>query len=1182
MSVRFIIGRAGTGKTHHCLQSIRQRLRESPVDGPKLIFLVPEQASQQMERAILLPSDPAEEAIGASHRAEVFSFQRLAVRLLESTGVSTPDTLSEAARIMVLRHLAAQHAPRLRYYQRVQRHAGFLQRLAETISELIQEGVSPDALPGDDGGPGPERGSRSAAKFHDLKILYAAYLEFLGTRLLDSSQSLREARARIPGCDWLRGADLWVDGFASLSGEEAATLVELVRHVRQTEMAVLLDPSYLMNSSPFGARTLFAHTARTYNQLSDLFRSAGLTLEDPLILEPKAVPRFVHSPSLEMLERSLFKHPVPATSGLGGPKSPANISLAELPSRRVEVEYAVSLICEWTRCHPPRYRYRDIAIIVRDLKPYYDLVRCALEDRAIACFIDRRRPVTHHPLIELLRVGARLPVEGLTLEIARLLLKTGLLPLALEAADELENYLLAHGIEGVDEWTAGDWAHKKMGQQSNLSKLDAAWEIESLARINVSRGALMAAISPWLDFAIQQEGRSGVEWAKGLQAWLSHLGVPATLSKWARQAQEQGDLDQAGEHEQTWSEVEKFFESLTVGFGECALDKEQLVEVIDAGLSSLSLALVPPTVDQVLVGSIERTRHPDIKAAILLGFNDGIFPARIEEGSILNDDDRTQLLGAGLRVGLPTRERLLDESMLVYIAVTRASRELVVTYANADEKNAALRPSPFVKDILAACPGLSITKLADPVHDRSMWDLQTTSDMRRKLTAEFRTRPPLAVDMTPLRGRWNELYRQMRVELAADPLAQLIFSSLADSPPIAISKSNLSRLFREPFATSVSTLETYATCPFKYFSEKILFLAERAEAPLAAVDVGKVHHTIMEEFAKDMVNRNIGFEQLGGDDLLGALRTSCKRAADRLKTEGGLSTARDVYLLRRSATRLARILHAQRRSAASGGLRPKRAELAFGSAPELDGLPALEITTPKGRLVQLRGFIDRVDLVEAADELLGIVVDYKETRNKSLEYSRAYHGLSLQLLAYLLILAEKGQTLAGRPIQPAGALYVSLGAHYERVSHPECAENRRTSQQGTFRPRGLLSAQHIGKLKIEIGPDGWAPHYSIYKKKDGGLGYADSNDAAPQESFEAMLQHTRRRIGELADDIMEGQVPIRPYRLGTFSPCSWCRMTVVCRFESGLCDVRYLEELKRSEIYVRLGGVTGQSTKEES
>ena len=51
MPVRFVLGRAGAGKTHHCLSGIRAELKDTPL-GPALILLVPEQAAAQMERPI--------------------------------------------------------------------------------------------------------------------------------------------------------------------------------------------------------------------------------------------------------------------------------------------------------------------------------------------------------------------------------------------------------------------------------------------------------------------------------------------------------------------------------------------------------------------------------------------------------------------------------------------------------------------------------------------------------------------------------------------------------------------------------------------------------------------------------------------------------------------------------------------------------------------------------------------------------------------------------------------------------------------------------------------------------------------------------------------------------------------------------------------------------------------------
>jgi ATP-dependent helicase/nuclease subunit B len=104
--------------------------------------------------------------------------------------------------------------------------------------------------------------------------------------------------------------------------------------------------------------------------------------------------------------------------------------------------------------------------------------------------------------------------------------------------------------------------------------------------------------------------------------------------------------------------------------------------------------------------------------------------------------------------------------------------------------------------------------------------------------------------------------------------------------------------------TSVSQLETYAACPFQYFAKYILRLQERAEATVKPIDVGRVHHGILEDFVGILSSRGIGLDQYNERELLDGLRESCARVATGLADGGTLSNARDAYLYRRSARHL--------------------------------------------------------------------------------------------------------------------------------------------------------------------------------------------------------------------------------------------------------------------------------------
>jgi ATP-dependent helicase/nuclease subunit B len=1160
MSVRFVIGRAGCGKTHHCVEAVRARLREDALEGPRLILLVPEQASQQMERAVLLPRrwQGGVAEISAAHRAEVLSFQRLAFRVVESMGTAVRPALSDAARAMVVRHLMTRVADRLRYFRRPGRLAGLVQRLSGTLTEFIQEAIAPDEM---SLGAAAHGDSIPSTKLHDLSVLHSAYLEYLKAGFVDPSQYLGVARESLARCDWLTGAELWVDGFASLSGEEIRTLVALAGLAARTEVTILLDARAVRSDCDPPTTTLFAKSLRTYRELREGFAAAGLVLEEPLLLQPPTPPRFTCG-GLAALERNWG-----ANAGASGAVEPDDVELIGLPSRRLEVEYAVYRVLEWVQARSGSLRYRDVAIIARNLEPYHELLAASLTARGVPFFMDRRRSVAHHPLVELVRSVIQTASDAMSLDAMRLLLKTGMLPLRAEQADELENYILGHGIAGANLWLGPDWSFRRHEKFSSGEETRQAGT-QPLARVNLARRQVVQSLDRWWTFAGHERGHTGKPWAAEITGLLERLGAASTLLSWSQAAEADGRLDEADEHRQVWSSVLSLVDDLAFAFRDTALTIAELGEVLESGMSGLTLGLVPPTVDQVLVGAIERSRHPDIKAAVLIGFNDGLFPQPPNEDPILNDDDRKALRDAGVRIAQPARERVLDESMLAYIALTRASHALVVTYAGSDDQGKALGASPYTQTLLAACPGLRVRTVADPARQRALWDISSADDLRRRLTLEFRSRPARGRDAPALRGRWNELYDVARRRLAQQAVSRNALRSLADRIPARLSRQSVERLFPQPLATSVSRLETYAACPFQFFARYALRLCEREDAGLRAVDIGRLQHSILEDFAAGVTTRSGGLAELSENQLMDGLNESCGRVLNNLATDGLLGEPRNAYLLRRSASHLAGILEVQRRIAQSGRTRAAAAELAFGTG-QPGSLPPLDIVVSEKRRALLRGVIDRIDLAELAGELLGVVIDYKRTPDKALDLTEVYHGLSLQLISYLLVLAEHGHVLAGRDVSPIAALFVSLTPRYSTAEHPDDVSQRMQARGGAYIPRGILRGDKLGALDTTQGT-GWLMHYHVRLAKNGALVEIDKSDGAESADFARLLDHTRAKLVELINRLLDGDIAAYPYRLNNFRPCVFCAMAGVCRFEMGRDPLRFLDPLKRSEVFRRL------------
>src|SRR5690554_2770540 len=95
MGLKLVYGRAGSGKSHYCLQEIRAAI-ESDVKQP-LIMIVPEQYSMQAEKNLVKVA-PGKGSINA----QVLSFRRMAYRVFGEVGGLTRRHISSTGKSMLL------------------------------------------------------------------------------------------------------------------------------------------------------------------------------------------------------------------------------------------------------------------------------------------------------------------------------------------------------------------------------------------------------------------------------------------------------------------------------------------------------------------------------------------------------------------------------------------------------------------------------------------------------------------------------------------------------------------------------------------------------------------------------------------------------------------------------------------------------------------------------------------------------------------------------------------------------------------------------------------------------------------------------------------------------------------------------------------------------------------------
>ena len=200
-------------------------------------------------------------------------------------------------------------------------------------------------------------------------------------------------RERLSGLTWLGEASIWVDGFAGLTGQELETLVALARAAREIEITLLLDPAGQAVRNIRGSSdplSLFHRTETTYQRLVQRLTDEGVDLRTPIVLQPEVVPRFVQSAELARLEAGLAT-PIglPTSSerqanGAGG----SNIRVLECATHRDELRAAAAFIREQVRQSNGSLRFRDFALIARDLAPFAPAVADVFAEFELPYFLD--------------------------------------------------------------------------------------------------------------------------------------------------------------------------------------------------------------------------------------------------------------------------------------------------------------------------------------------------------------------------------------------------------------------------------------------------------------------------------------------------------------------------------------------------------------------------------------------------------------------------------------------------------------------------------------------------------------------------------------------------------------------------------------------------------------------------
>lgn len=1120
MALQFWFGASGAGKS----RCVGEEIINEAIKNPDINYfmIVPDQFTMQTQKQMVKMHPD-----GGILNIDVLSFTRLAHRVFEEVGKDSRLVLDDTGKCLLLRKIAGREKEKIPVLAAGLKSPGYIQEVKAILSEFMQYGLKPEDVKELAGFAQSKR--PLFLKLQDLSYLYEAFLKECEEKFITKEETLDLLCERLPLAYSMKNSVVVFDGFTGFTPIQNKVIAELLHQAKDVYVTLTIDHRY----SPYkieGEEFLFHLTRQTVLRLQKIAQEQGIPFKEDVVLSDIPVKRFINNPTLAHLERNLFRE-----RGLIYGAAPEGLKIVKTANIRQECRMMCADMFELIE--KKGYRYRDIAVVTGDMSKYEAPLRQQFEKYGIPYFMDTTKSMLANPFVSFLRNALAILQYDFRYQDVFRFLRTGFVDFLPEEIDKLENYVRARGIRGFTMWnTPFIHPHKEIKRNG-----------EELERLNILRERFVFLFQV-LQEETQEKSLSAKRWCELLYYFCSAQELQQKLEAYAIFFEEKDDLSTAVEYRQIYRFIMDLLDQIANLLGEEELTLQEFIDILDAGYAEIRVRSLPQGIDLLLVGDIQRTRLKEIKALFFLGVNEGNIPQSAVKGGLISDMEREFLMTSGKELAPTPASQMFMERMYLYMNLTKPSEYLYLSYASMEDDGSTLRPAYLIPEINKLYPKLQtdLGKKESPV-----LSVKDAKERMAALLCEYATG-------TMPENRQNEMYALYGDLLAREEcvswLRELTEAAFLSYHPKDLEKKLAEELYGKIMECSISSLERFASCHYAHFLSFGLRLASREEYGFESMDMGNVMHDILQSFGGMLEEKGFEWTEVSEEVIVNFVEEATKEISG---TYGGAilqDSAKNRYFvmqLKRIVLRTIRTLQKQLRH---GTFKPYAFEKDFRRVYDID------YKGQNDAQLLLKGRIDRIDTCLQDEEVFVKVVDYKSGSRK-FDINTLYYGIALQLAVYLGQAVKNLQSVyPDKKIVPAAMLYyraVDPILNTDKVLTEEESENEILKELNNT---GAVSARAgiVDALDEEF--KGKSLVIPVSKK---GEEIVLSDSVFDPALLNRMLDFAQDKVMELANEIIQGKIDIRPVEIKKSNACEYCDYKNVCGYDS---KIKGYEKCRPEEI----------------
>ncbi len=1086
MSLQLVLGRAGSGKSTFMYQYFLEQAKANP--KKHYLVMVPEQFTLQTQKDLVKMQQEH-----ALLNIDVLSFERLTYRIFEELGIVSEEILSETEKSFLLRMVAMEEESRLKVLSSNIKQMGFIDELKSVLSELMQYKVSPKDL----NLASKEIKDAERYKLRDIALLYEAFLKQLRNRnYMASEERLTRLAACIRDSSIVKNSILLLDGYTGFTPVQLDVLKEILSLSEKVYCTFTCDQA-ILEQKALKVDDLFYLSYKSMLQLRRLALDVSCPMEENIYMEENQTKRYVLAKELSHLEKNLFRLKPDLYEG-----ECKNIQIHALDNPKEELRFVAKQIKNMVKREG--YRYRDFAVISADLESHGPYCQKIFDQYEIPIFLDQKESLLKMQFVEVVRSILDMVAQSFSTESVVRYLKSGYSGFEAEQVYMLENYLRARSIRSYASWEKPWTIKSKWITEEELSHLNDLRKqfLESTSQIkqvlSSSKTTVREKICCLYEFILQQK-------------------MPQTLHKWQEYFREKGFRQLEKEYDSVYQSLMQVFEQIVNLMGEEAIKVGDLAKILDAGFANQKIGMIPAGVDHVVIGDLQRSRLSSIKVVFFIGVNEGKVPKAASSGGLLSRQDRKVLEKQDIELSPGEKEQSFVQRFYLYMALTKPQEKLYLTYSKVDMKSKAMLASYLISMVERMFLKLEVKTGQGRFEEKILTKENTFEELLIALESSHLSDDEVL---------WAAKDYFLKDEAYKKRLVNSIRAKDYYYEQKDLDQELARQLYEHKMHLSVTRLEKYASCAFAYFLEYGLQLKEREVLEFDNRDFGNVLHKALETYMKGLKEDGKRLDELDELEKEKRINLSFEEGMLQGNEQALQESKRSQYMIQRMKRIFARSIWLIEQDLKKSAYYPEKFEAEFSGA---DTLSATKITLDSGRQVQIKGIIDRIDLMEDEKNANLRVVDYK-TGNATFSPDELREGISLQLPVYLGVAKE----MMEREFAGEKKVIAQEAVTY-KVDDP-------------FTKVPLQASQEMVKEQL------------INEHKNKGI-FLDKIKSSSENPYKVIMDYVEYKIARLGDEILNGKLTANPYIRGSQKDaCEYCEFQMVCGFDENLpgCKKRSL------------------------